>query len=280
MSEPAECARARELALELTRDAPGDVPAAVREHVEGCPRCAPLGAGARALADELAAWSAPPAPDGLVARTLARLAVAGPAAAAHEPSPRRRRRTGVELLTTAPLAGAPTPEAPAPRRLLLRLALQAAAATVLFAASAGFAVVYYPAIAEALEEKRVRACQTKLVALQRAALRYRSERPTAPALRGAELRLALVQGGYVDELVFVCPGHRGEALRERSFFGELPAGSDPLPAGRPVFWDRFGNHGEGFNVVYADGRVETVTVDALASWHRRTSGSVEPHPDE
>src|SRR5690606_38201192 len=134
--------------------------------------------GARALSEELAAWSAPAAPDDLVARTLARLAVAGPAAEAPAESPRRRRRTGVELLTTAPLAGAPAPEVPAPRRLLLRLVVQAAAAAVLFAVSAGFAVMYYPAIAEALEEKRVRACQAKLVALQRAALRYRAERPT------------------------------------------------------------------------------------------------------
>lgn len=277
MSESAECARVRELALELTRDAPGDVPAEVREHADACPRCAPLASGARALADELAAWSAPAAPDDLVARTLARLAVAGAANDARSP---RRRRTGVELLTTAPLAGSPAPEAPEPRRLLLRLVIQAAAATVLFAVSAGFAVMYYPAIAEALEEKRVRACQAKLVTLQRAALRYRAERPSAPALRGAELRLALVRGGYVDELVFVCPGHHGEALRERSFFGELPAGSDPLPGGRPMFWDRFGNHGEGFNVVYADGRVETVTVDALASWHRRTSGPAEHHDED
>jgi prepilin-type processing-associated H-X9-DG protein len=268
------CARAREHALELVRGRPGDVPDDVRLHVAGCAACGALAAGAGALGDRLAAWEPPPPPDDLVERALAGLALAAAA------PPARRRRTSVELLTSPPLAGGEAGEPPAPRRLLLRLVVQAAAAAALFVVCGGFVVAYYPAIAQAFEDGRVRRCQQRLGRLKAAALLYRAERPEAPALRGAPLRRALVQGGYLDELELVCPGHHGEALGERSYYGELPAGAEPLPTGRALFWDRFGNHSSGFNVVYADGRVETVTVDALGSWHRRMSGEAVPEDED
>ncbi len=266
------CDRLRDLGPDLVRDRPDDLPADLREHLPGCPACQALAEGAASLRADLDLWEAP-APDDLVERTLARLAMAGaaPQRGAEPAAPRqRRRRTSIELLTSGPLMEGLPAAAPPPRRLLLRLFAQAAAAAALFAVCTGFVVAYYPAVAQALEDRRVRRCQERLRTLQAAALRYRHERPDAPTLRGAELRKALIEGGYADLSSFVCPGHRGEALQERSYFGELPPGGEALTVGQPLFWDRFGNHGEGFNVVYADGRLEIVTVDALASWYRRT----------
>lgn len=289
-----DCARTREHLPELVR---GDAPDDVRAHVAGCDACRPLALGAGALAADLGAWTVPAAPDDLVARTLAGLALVSMREGAREAAPagivttaaslgrvlpmplplpesaRPRRRSSVEILTSAPLGEVIPLVPPTRRQLALRVLVQAAAALLLFGVSTTFVAVFYPAMIHAVEQKRLGDCQERLRVVAAAMKRYRQERPDAPELRGSALRAALVQGGYVDAAALVCPGPRGHDLGENSFMAELPpadpARPDVLPAGRPVCWDRFGNHAEGFNVVYGDGRVEVVPVDGLARWMQR-----------
>lgn len=261
----------------------GALPEAQAAHVASCAACAALAEGAAVLRGGLDAWRAPPPPDDLIERTLARLAVAR---AEPEPEPApiplpipapRRRRSSVELLTSAPFdGGAVIPFAPTRRQLWTRVVTQAAAAVVLFAASTAFVAAYYPAVTHAIDERRVLRCQDQLRRLAAAAVRYRREHPTGPELRGAALRGALVQGGYLDPHDLECPGPRGRDLRESSYMGVLPASPaatpGALPPDVPLFWDLFGNHADGFDVVHADGRVRLLGAVDLDAWL--------PHPDE
>jgi hypothetical protein len=261
------------------------------EHASGAaadPQLAAMAAGAQALHDSLSAWEDTEPPADLVERTLAGLAlaahadagspapaseVAEPPAAEGEivPFPRRRRSTVVERLTQAPLTDVPH-EAPTPRRLLFRVVVQAAAAAVLFVVCSSFAVVFYPAVTHALEERDVVLCQEQLRRLNAAALRYRAEHPQGERLCGANLRRALVRGGYASEQDFTCPSRRGRQLGSSSYQGDLPGGVAPVASRHVLFWDTFTNHGtSGFNVVRIDGRVQQVAVDDLGVlWRSRS----------
>lgn len=276
------CARTREHLAELVR---GDAPEEVRAHATGCAACQALVSGGAAVRADLDAWTVPAPPDDLVERALARMALAGGGGGDDLPLPTPlpaptspRRRTSVELLTSSALGvGADIiPLVPPTRRqLVVRLFVQAAAALVMFGVCTTFVAVFYPAVTHALEQRRLGACQEHLKKVGEAIRRYRQERPDAPPLRGAELRHALVEGGYLDPRHLECAGPRGRDLGANSFVAELPP-ADPaapatLPPGRPVAWDRFGNHAEGFNVVYGDGRVEVVSVEGLARWMQRAS---------
>ncbi len=291
------CERTREHLAELVR---GDAPADVVAHADACAACGQVARGARAMRADLDAWAAPAPPDDLVERALAGIALAAVASrgddvdlppGAPAPAPpegqvipfpgalpeaaRPRRRSSVEILTSAALGlgEVALPVAPTRRQLALRVVLQAAAALVLFGVSTTFVAVFYPAVVHAVEQRRVHDCQARLREVAAAIVRYRQERPDAPALRGAALRAALVEGGSLDRGALVCPGPRGADLAENSFVAELPPAdpADPavIPPGRPLCWDRFGNHAEGFNVVYAGGRVEVVPVEGLARWMGR-----------
>lgn len=286
------CASVREHLPELVR---GDAPPGLSEHAAACEACARVVEGALALRGDLDAWTVPPPREDLVERALAGMAVAALASPASPttdlppgaPGPlgelipfpaaaRPRRRSSVEILTSAALGGGGpvSPVPPTRGQLALRLVTQAAAALLLFGVCTTFVAVFYPAVVHAVEQRRLHDCQERLREVARAIARYRHERPDAPALRGPALRAALVEGGYLDASRLVCPGPRGHDLGQNSFVAELPAPdpADParLPGGRPVCWDRFGNHAEGFNVVYADGRVEVVPVEGLARWMGRS----------
>lgn len=284
-------------ALALRDGLPADLAPELRAALEACPQCQAALAGAGALAARLALWAEPAPPADLIERTLAGLALAnaGRQEDEHEPqegaegklevrkgglegdlqaetqvsSTRPRRRTTViEFLVSAPLS-APPAEAPSRARLALRFGIQAAAAVLLFGISSLFVALYYPAVSHALEERDQVRCQARLATLQQAARRYRSEHPQGPALVGFELRAELIRGGYANELDFVCPSHRGQELGQRSYVGELPAGVAELSSGRPLFWDRFGNHSSGFNLVRVDGRLDHVPEEGLTSWRLR-----------
>jgi hypothetical protein len=261
-----------------------ELPEAEATHLAGCAACGALAEGATALRGGLDAWRAPPPPDDLVERTLARLALAGTQPVAGDapipapiplptPAP-RRRRSSVELLTSAPFDGGTViPFPPTRRQLWTRVVTQAAAAVALFAVSTAFVAAYYPAVTHAIDERRVLRCQDQLRRLAAAAVRYRREHPTGPELRGAALRGALVQGGYLDPHDLVCPGPRGRDLRESSYMGVLPAAPaatpGALPPDVPLFWDLFGNHADGFDVVHADGRVHLLGALDLDAWLQR-----------
>ena len=277
-----------ENAGELVRDGvPPELAAAIAADAE----LAAMARGAEALRGQMDAWRDEAPPDDLVERSLARIALAaavggpveeeqagGEAAAAGAPAgevipfptqapaaaPARpkRRSTVIEVLTSAPLADTPA-EPPSRQRLVLRVAVQVAAAVLLFGISSTFVAVFYPAVTYALEERDVNHCQQQLERLHAAALRYRAEHPEAKRLRGAELRRALIRGGYAAEADFVCPSRRGRQLGLRSYQGDLPAGSEELDATRPLFWDTFSNHGTGFNVVRGSGKVTQIAVDDL-----------------
>lgn len=272
----AECEWVQANAAQLVRDAPQDgAPESIEAHVASCAACEAVVAGARSLGRDLDRWESAAPADDLVARTMARLALANaqPVGASLEgegrivPMPRRRRRTTVELLTSAALPGEDVAADPPPRRrLLMRLFVQSAAALVLFGVCTSFVAVFYPAVTHALEDGRVTRCQQRLVRLQQAAVRYHQERPDAHDLRGPDLRQALIQGGYADPLDFICPGHKGRDMRERSYVGFLPGGAAPVTSSTPIYWDRFGNHSSGFNVVYGDGKVEQVRAEDFAAW--------------
>ncbi|MGE0712943.1 MAG: hypothetical protein AB7N76_04100 [Planctomycetota bacterium] len=268
-------------AARLVRDG---VPDQVGELDEDLARAA---RGAARLGAELATWEAPAPPEDLIERTLARMALAGarPAGGAEDPAPEKagelisfptpapaaRRSTVVEVLTSAPLADAPA-VAPTPRRLLLRVVLQSAAAVLFFALTSAFVAVYYPAITHALQERDLGRCQAQLRRLHAAAQRYREEHPAGPRLRGADLRRALIQGGYASERDFTCPSRRGQKLGARSYQGDLPAGVAAVGSGaqHPLFWDTPSNHDTAFNVVRQSGRVQSVPVEDLGVlWRER-----------
>jgi hypothetical protein len=273
-----DCERTRESLAELVR---GDALEAVRAHARACDACREVVDGAAAMKGELDGWRAPPPPADLVERTLAKLAVAAMAPAVDLPpgapapegvvipfptmAARPRRRSSVEILTSAPFAEPLV--APTRRQLAFRVVTQAAAALLLFGVCTTFVAVFYPAAVHAIEQRRMSECQERLRRVADALRRYRRDRPDAPALRGPALRLALTDGGYLREEDLVCAGPRGADLGTNSFVAELPAGA--VAAERPVCWDRFGNHAEGFNVVYGDGRIEVVAVEDLARWMRR-----------
>lgn len=177
---------------------------------------------------------------------------------------------------TPPLAGPVAAAPPSGRSLAVRFMVQAAAAVVLFGVSSLFVAVYYPAVSYALAERDQTKCQSHLRRLQAAATRYRVEHPQGPALVGFELRGELIRGGYADELDFVCPSERGHELGVRSYVGDLPAGVASTSSGsalgaRPLFWDRFGNHSSGFNVIRVDGRVNSISEDGLTRWRFRST---------
>ena len=186
----------------------------------------------------------------LAERTLARIALAAAAPPVHEP------HSALEVLTTQPFAPAPGTKR---RGLVIRLCVQALAACLLFGVSASFTAFVYPAVVHALEEGRLEACQLRLTRLARALEAYRNANPGADPLHGAALRRALIEGGFATAEDFVCPGAGGDLHGVDSFVGAKPGARDDYP----VFWDRFGNHPQGFNVVYADARVELLDVNDL-----------------
>jgi len=294
-----DCARTRALVLELVRG--DDPPAEAAAHLAACPGCRAIEAGAARLRGDLDAWETPAPPGDLVERALARFALAGRAPGAGDGgddgvsaaaavardsvagagrdglAPIRRlpprRRTSVELLTSA-VGNAESAAASPPSRgrLAGRVLLQAAAAVVLFVGTGAFFAVFQPAVAHALEERRLHACGERLARLAEAAARYRAEWPEGEALSGHELRRALIDGGYADPADFVCAGPWGDELGRASFDGDLPAG--PIGKRAPVFWEKFGNHPSGVSVAYADGRVELVTSASFGQWWRdRQPGS-------
>src|SRR5205807_2850301 len=125
---------------------------------------------------------------------------------------------------------------------------------------------FYPAYVEALEERHVHACQEHLRVLEAAVTRYAKEHSEArdsQQLQGFALRDALVKGGYAHEEDFLCPSVRGVRAGQVCYFVRLP---DARP-GRPVAWDRFGNHGGGaLNVVRQGGKPELLEGGRLWAW--------------
>lgn len=208
-----------------------------------------LAAGARALRAELDAWADPEPPADLAQRTLARIALAGASPAADE----HEARGALEVLTTQPFAATPGTKR---RGLLVRLCVQALAACLLFGISASFTALVYPAVVHALEEGRLESCQSRLKHLARALHAYRQDHPDEEQPSNAALRRALIDGGYAEPADFVCPGAGGDLYGPESYVGTVLAESDD----QPVYWDRFGNHPQGINVVYADARVELLDV--------------------
>lgn len=271
----------------------------LREALENCPECQAALAGAAHLRGRLQEWPAPEPADDLIERSLAAIALKAALAPAAEeggqvipfPTPEqeaskpaaqegpkqpRRRTTVIELLVTPPLSGPAAAVAPTRGRLAFRFVLQAAAAVILFGISSVFVATYYPAVSHALEERDQLQCQERLRHLRKAALRYRNEHPEGGALVGFELRRELIRGGYADESDFVCPSARGQELGVRSYLGEIPAGgvapaSSAGQSERPVFWDRFGNHSSGFNLIRLDGRVSLVSEENLTRWRLQSS---------
>lgn len=224
-----------------------------------------VAAGAEALRADLESWTAPEPPADLIQRTLAKIALAPaeatePAAAPEpvaEPEPVAAPAAGggaLEVLTTQPFA--PTPHTKR-RGLIVRLFTQALAACLLFGVSASFTAFFYPAVVHALEEGRLERCQQRLKHLARALNTYRAEHPGAEPLSGGALRRALIEGGYASPGDFVCPGAGGDLHGSESYVGT--SAIEELE--QPVFWDRFGNHPQGFNVVYGDARVELLDVN-------------------
>ena len=268
MSDP--CDWVKENAPALVRGL--EPPADVALHMADCMGCRAVTEGASALKEDLDGWVTPEPPSDLLERTLARMATASQqddrdAEVPETPTraPRHRRRTSVEILTgTAVVGNVITP--PVKRRLLWRLLGQAAAAALLFAVCTSFVAVFYPAVTLAFEDRQIRRCQVQLSRLAKGARLYHREHPESEALQGGALRRALVAGGYCDALDFVCPSKSGTELRERSYSGRIPAGSEPLPLGEPLFLDRFSNHSSGFNVAFGTGHVEAITVDAFPAW--------------
>jgi hypothetical protein len=242
-------------------------PADVIAHLDGCVACRAITEGAETLRRDLDEWTAPEAPTDLIEQTLAR-ALSAPADTEEQPaeparSPGRRRTSVVEVLTGGLAEGAAHP------RLMRRLLGQAVAAVVLFVACTCFVAVFYPAVTLALEDGRIERCQLRLSRLAAAAAKYHDEHPDGGILQGPDLRHVLIAGGYAQERDFVCPGGSGAELRERSYWGRIPAGSVSITHRRPVFLDRFANHSSGFNVAYANGRTEVITVDGFPSFIAR-----------
>ncbi|RMG09090.1 MAG: hypothetical protein D6731_20460 [Planctomycetota bacterium] len=258
-----DCARLRAAGAALVR---GDLDGKALDHLDACPACRRLLQGARALRADLDAWRCPPPPPRLVDDALACLALAGGGAGGSFPPERSRRRSSVDSLTTLLPGGGERAKSSSRAGPWLRLCAQGAAAALLFVLCCAFVAVFYPAVTYALEERRLEACRERLARLARAALRYRAAHPTGDALHGAELRAALLEGGYAQPEDFVCPGAEGKRLGARSYVGRLPAGSSPLPGDAVLFLDRFANHSGGCNLATADGRTRTLTPEALSRW--------------
>jgi hypothetical protein len=276
---------------------PQDLAPELRAALESCPECQAALVGAGHLRARLDQWPQPEPADDLIERSLAAIALKAAMSPAESEAPAgevipfptpaaqaepskgegpRRRTTVIELLVTPPLSGPVAPVAPTRGRLAFRFVLQAAAAVVLFGISSIFVATYYPAVSHALEERDQVECQKRLRHLRVAALRYRKEHPEGGALVGFELRRELIRGGYADESDFVCPSERGQELGVRSYLGEIPAASVAQTASgsqgeRPVFWDRFGNHSSGFNLIRLDGRVSLVSEENLTRWRLQSS---------
>jgi hypothetical protein len=276
------CDWVRDNAPALVRGA--SPPPDVALHIAECVGCRAVTEGATALRADLDGWVAPEPPADLIERSLARMAMGGGDSApisapisesisesisAPELTVHRRRRTSVEILTGTPVAGGEGAAAPRGRSLLWRLVGQAAAAALLFTVCTTFVAVFYPAVTLALEDRRTHSCQVQLSRLAKGAVQYHREHPEGLAMQGNQLRRALEAGGYCDAKDFVCPGKSGRQLRERSYSGRIPAGSETLAVDEPLFLDRFTNHSSGFNVVYPTGRAEIVTVDAFSVWLSR-----------
>jgi hypothetical protein len=265
------CERVRAEADLLVREEPGGE---LLEHCRACAACAAVLEGARGLRAQLQAFAAPAPPADLTERTLARLAVAALSPAGEEapagelvqlPARALRRRTSMVERLTEPPGAIQSPIAPTRRQLAWRLVIQSAAAVLLAATCAGLGAAMYPAVVEALEERRQDRCQERLRRLGEALRTYRREHPDAPASAGAELRAALVQGGYSDETDLLCPSHAAPGATGYAL--ELPAADEP--GDPPVCWDQFRHHPVGINVVYRSGRSELVRAADLATWARR-----------
>lgn len=291
------CERVRAEADLLVRE---DPPEELRAHCSTCEACGALLEGARGLRRELQAFTVPPPASDLTERTLARLAVAAlaPAPAGEsgdeggrvlafpapgEASPGRseaaalprRRRSSVELLTEPP-GSITSPIAPTRRQLAWRLVIQSAAAVLVAGVCTGLGAAVYPAVAEALEERRLDRCQERLTRLGQALRTYRREHPDAPHLSGSELRAALLQGGYADETHLLCPAHAVPGATGYAL--ELPRDDDP--GDPPMCWDQFRHHPTGINVVYRSGRTELIHAADLATWARRLRGSGDAGVDD
>jgi hypothetical protein len=262
---PELCQNLSELAPELVRGRA--LEPALEAHVATCAECARVVSGARALGQDLASVEAAPPPSDLVARTLARVRLAAVATPSMEPA-RPKRKTAAEFLETWALPG-PVPQVtPARGRIWGRLAIQAAAAVLLFACCTVFTLEFYPAYVEALEERHVHGCQEHLQTIAAAIERYAKDHPEAAKLaeplQGLALRDALVRGGYASEEDFLCPSVRGARPGALCYFLRLP---DGRPGPRPVAWDRFGNHGGGaLNVVRDRGSPELLEGERLWQW--------------
>jgi hypothetical protein len=278
MPEPASCDAIRE-ALAGVVSAPGAGEPALdpllAEHAASCESCRRALSGARALGRELATWTALEPPEGLAARTLvrvrrARLDEAEPASPP-VPSPAlpvpillergsSARRSSVELLALWALPG-PRPASTARDRLGLRIAIQAAAAVLLFVLCTSFTVLFYPVVVLALEESRERVCQEHLARVGHALVSYRRDHPdTAGDPRGSyAIRDALVRGGYARLEDFECPA--AARAGAGSFFLKLPEPNAPERA--VLAWDQLGNHGSGINVVLNDGHIEHIDAERL-----------------
>jgi hypothetical protein len=262
---PEPCSQLAELAPELVRGRaldPGE-----EAHVASCAECARVVSGARSLGRDLASLDVPAPPGDLVARTLARVRLAAVATPALEPA-RPKRRTAAELLETWALPGPVPVVAKAPGRAWVRLAIQAAAAVLVFACCTVFTLEFYPAYVEALEERNVHGCQEHLQRLAAALERYAKDHPEAvkleQPLQGLALRDALVRGGYATEEEFLCPSVRAARPGSLCYFLRLP---DGRPGTRPLAWDRFGNHGGGaLNVVREHGTPELLEGERLWQW--------------
>lgn len=286
------CEETRALAADLVRPAGSPEQREARrrleEHALACEVCARVLAGARALDRELATWAVPEPSAGLAARTLARVRLAEalapkesgrlpatPAAPAAPIVQASLRRKSVELLATWALPGPRPPEVAMrgrTERLGLRLAIQAAAAVLIFCTVTAFTVRFYPVFVEALEESRTQACQARLGKLSRAIERYRHDHPEQARqdepLHGRALRDVLLAGGYAREEDFVCPAVRGAPPGALSYFLRLP---DERPGRHVTAWDKFGNHGgSGVNVVDGSGRPELLEGEGLWKWIEET----------
>lgn len=241
----------------------------VRDHAVACAACGAALAGARRAEDALGAWTAPEPPADLVARTLARIAVANVASApvdaappvpapvaaapvAAEPAPARRRAAEV-LASPIPVL------APRRGRPALRVLLQALAASILFLVCTGLVAAFYPGVMEAMRDDHERECQEHLKRIASALRKYRELHPEAEVdsseKRGRRLRDALVLAGLATRDDFHCPGMRaGRSDSDLGYVIKLPASVD-AGSREPVAWDCFDNHRPVVHVAYSDGTI-------------------------
>jgi hypothetical protein len=252
------CARTEEILVLASRGEPE--PDEVRGHALTCEACREALAGARRAGEALRAWADPEPPADLLARTLARIAVANVASdpAPHAPAPAAApapaRRRAAEVLAS-PIPGL----APRRGRPGVRVLLQALAASVLFLASAGLVAAFYPGVMEAMRDDNERLCQEHLKRIAAALRRYRELHPEATVdsteKRGRRLRDALVLAGLASRADFHCPGMRaGRVDADLGYVLKLPASLDK-DSREPVAWDCFDNHRPIVHVAYSDGSI-------------------------